>query len=73
MSYSAVRPEPPHNNRCSYQTGNCPSFIVGFGLAALLLGVSSLSHAGQADLSQTSRKGSAVFIQSIGLVQTAEP
>jgi len=45
MSYSAVRPEPPHNNRCSYQTGSCPGFILSCGLAALLLGLTSLSHA----------------------------
>lgn len=45
MSYSAVRPEPPHNNRCSYQTGSCPGFILGLGLAALLFGVSNLTHA----------------------------
>lgn len=45
MSYSAVRPEPPHNNRYSYQTGSCPGFVLGISLAALLLGFSSLSHA----------------------------
>jgi hypothetical protein len=44
MPYSAVRPEPPHNNRCSYQTGVYPGFILSFGLAALLL-LSSLSNA----------------------------
>jgi hypothetical protein len=63
MSYSAVRPEPPHNNRCSYQSGNCPTFVVGFGLAALLLGISSLSHAGQIDLPQTELNGATVAIQ----------
>jgi hypothetical protein len=45
MSYSAVRPEPPHNNRNSYQTGSCPGFVLGVTLMALLLGLSSLSHA----------------------------
>lgn len=45
MSYSAVRPEPPHNNRHSYQTGNCPGFVLGMSLVALLLGLFSLTPA----------------------------
>lgn len=50
MSYSAVRPEPPHNSRCSYQTGSCPGFVLGVSLAALLLGFSSLAHAATGDM-----------------------
>lgn len=53
MSYSAVRPEPPHNNRCSYQVGHCSCFVVSIGLAALLFGISSLSHAEQTDFSKS--------------------
>lgn len=48
MSYSAVRPEPPHNNRYSYETGICPGFALSIGLAALLFGVSSLVQAAPA-------------------------
>ena len=54
MSYSAVRPEPPHNTRCSYQTGSCPGVVLGISLAALLLGFSSLSHVSTRDLGQLS-------------------
>lgn len=54
MSYSAVRPEPPHNNRNSYQTGICPGFVLGMSLAALLVGFSSLAQAATAELEITS-------------------
>jgi hypothetical protein len=45
MSYSAIRPEPPHNNRYSYQSGGCLGFILAISLGALMLGFSTLSHA----------------------------
>lgn len=45
MTYSAVRPEPPHNSRCSYQAGVCPGFVLGFSVFALLLGFSGLGFA----------------------------
>lgn len=59
MSYSAVRPEPPHNNRYSYQSGSCLGFILAISLGALMLGFSTLSHASQgADLNPPISNGS---------------
>lgn len=63
MSYNAIRPEPPHNNRYSYETGICPGFALSIGLAALLFGLSSLAQAAPAKPTNSSLQALAGNVQ----------